>query len=191
MTTRRSALGLLTKGAVAVGALTACAGLMRSCTPDAATLALEEARMIRVPTSGSQIQIYRDHPLLVKHLTESQKAALYTLDEPVIDPLVHRNWKSNASPTEEATADNILLGPDKTVLVLSLRCPRLGCVVLQDAGDWHDSGGFLCPCGGAHYDGLGRVRKGPAPRNLFTPKLTLQFDGRYRINGHIEGLIGS
>ena len=30
-------------------------------------------------------------------------------------------------------------------------------------------GGWFCPCHGSHYDSAGRIRKGPAPRNLPVP----------------------
>ena len=36
----------------------------------------------------------------------------------------------------------------------------------------HDSGdfdGWFCPCHGSHYDSAGRIRKGPAPKNLVLP----------------------
>ena len=32
-----------------------------------------------------------------------------------------------------------------------------------------DYGGWFCPCHGSHYDTAGRIRKGPAPRNLEVP----------------------
>ena len=46
-------------------------------------------------------------------------------------------------------------------------CTHLGCVPLGDgAGEF---GGWFCPCHGSHYDTAGRIRKGPAPRNLPIP----------------------
>ncbi|WP_417793981.1 Rieske 2Fe-2S domain-containing protein [Terasakiella pusilla] len=38
-------------------------------------------------------------------------------------------------------------------------------------GDW---GGWFCPCHGSHYDQSGRIRKGPAPRNLAIPPYTFK-----------------
>ena len=32
------------------------------------------------------------------------------------------------------------------------------------------SGGWFCPCHGSHYDTSGRIRKGPAPKNLVVPR---------------------
>ena len=33
-----------------------------------------------------------------------------------------------------------------------------------------DFGGWFCPCHGSHYDVAGRIRKGPAPKNLVVPE---------------------
>jgi len=33
-------------------------------------------------------------------------------------------------------------------------------------------GGWYCPCHGSHYDTSGRIRKGPAPKNLEVPTYT-------------------
>jgi len=52
-------------------------------------------------------------------------------------------------------------------LVLIGVCTHLGCVPIADQGDYN---GYYCPCHGSHYDGSGRVRKGPAPLNLEVPE---------------------
>jgi ubiquinol-cytochrome c reductase iron-sulfur subunit len=46
-------------------------------------------------------------------------------------------------------------------------CTHLGCIPTFNSGSW---GGFFCPCHGSHYDKSGRIRKGPAPKNLEIPK---------------------
>lgn len=54
-----------------------------------------------------------------------------------------------------------------TFLVVLLGiCTHLGCVPLNGAGKWN---GWFCPCHGSHYDLSGRIRAGPAPRNLEIP----------------------
>lgn len=50
-------------------------------------------------------------------------------------------------------------------------CTHLGCIPTgqkssQSRGAWE---GWFCPCHGSHYDTSGRIRKGPAPRNLDVP----------------------
>ena len=46
-------------------------------------------------------------------------------------------------------------------------CTHLGCVPIPNAGDYN---GWYCPCHGSHYDGSGRIRRGPAPLNLEVPE---------------------
>jgi ubiquinol-cytochrome c reductase iron-sulfur subunit len=61
-------------------------------------------------------------------------------------------------------------------------CTHLGCVPLgqggQSVGNW---GGWFCPCHGSHYDLSGRIRKGPAPRNLDIPPYAFLDDTLLRI----------
>ncbi|CAK9046290.1 unnamed protein product [Durusdinium trenchii] len=45
-------------------------------------------------------------------------------------------------------------------------CTHLGCIPQPDAGNY---GGYFCPCHGSHYDFAGRMRQGPAPKNLELP----------------------
>ncbi|XP_060525040.1 cytochrome b-c1 complex subunit Rieske, mitochondrial-like [Cylas formicarius] len=53
----------------------------------------------------------------------------------------------------------------KWLVVLGI-CTHLGCVPIAHEGDF---GGYYCPCHGSHFDGSGRVRKGPAPTNMEVP----------------------
>ena len=55
--------------------------------------------------------------------------------------------------------------PPRRLIVLGV-CTHLGCVPLPNAGDYN---GWYCPCHGSHYDGSGRIRRGPAPLNLEVP----------------------
>ena len=57
-------------------------------------------------------------------------------------------------------------------LVLIGVCTHLGCVPLgqkttETKGEYN---GWFCPCHGSHYDTSGRIRKGPAPKNLEIPQ---------------------
>ena len=49
-------------------------------------------------------------------------------------------------------------------------CTHLGCVPLGDKGEYK---GWFCPCHGSHYDTSGRIRKGPAPKNLEIPVIIM------------------
>ena len=59
-------------------------------------------------------------------------------------------------------------------LVLVGVCTHLGCVPLgQKVSDMKgEYDGWYCPCHGSHYDTSGRIRKGPAPKNLDVPPYT-------------------
>ena len=69
-------------------------------------------------------------------------------------------------------------------LILVGICTHLGCIPLgQKSGDPRgEFGGWFCPCHGSHYDTSGRIRKGPAPKNLEVPE--------YRFTGDTTVLIG-
>jgi ubiquinol-cytochrome c reductase iron-sulfur subunit len=62
-------------------------------------------------------------------------------------------------------------------------CTHLGCVPIgqripQNRGPWN---GWFCPCHGSIYDTAGRVRRGPAPRNLDLPPYAFRANGTVSI----------
>jgi ubiquinol-cytochrome c reductase iron-sulfur subunit len=80
-----------------------------------------------------------------------------------------RNDNIGAAP---ATDENRTLDEAGEWLVQMGVCTHLGCVPLNDAGDYvgpDGVGGWFCPCHGSHYDTAGRIRRGPAPENLPVP----------------------
>jgi ubiquinol-cytochrome c reductase iron-sulfur subunit len=62
-------------------------------------------------------------------------------------------------------------------------CTHLGCVPLgQKENDRKgEYGGWFCPCHGSHYDSSGRIRKGPAPKNLTVPTYVFLDDTTVKI----------
>ncbi|MDD3837955.1 MAG: ubiquinol-cytochrome c reductase iron-sulfur subunit, partial [Phenylobacterium sp.] len=74
-------------------------------------------------------------------------------------------------------AERVKEGKDQW-LVLIGTCTHLGCVPTFGGGDY--CGGF-CPCHGSHYDTSGRIRKGPAPRNLEVPEYAFISDTAVRV----------
>ena len=56
-------------------------------------------------------------------------------------------------------------------MILTGVCTHLGCTptVSTPQMPQGDYGGWLCHCHGSMYDTAGRIRKGPAPRNLDVP----------------------
>jgi ubiquinol-cytochrome c reductase iron-sulfur subunit len=57
-------------------------------------------------------------------------------------------------------------------------CTHLGCIPLGQQGDYE---GWFCPCHGSHYDTSGRIRKGPAPKNLEVPNYAFTSDTKLTI----------
>ena len=52
-------------------------------------------------------------------------------------------------------------------------CPHAGCLVSSVQNDE-----IICPCHGSHYDTAGRIRKGPAPKNLLLPEYKFLSDNK-------------
>ena len=69
-------------------------------------------------------------------------------------------------PDPQKDEERVKDGKDEWLVMLGV-CTHLGCVPLKDKGDYN---GWFCPCHGSHYDVSGRIRKGPAPKNLEIPK---------------------
>lgn len=68
-------------------------------------------------------------------------------------------------------------------LVVEGICTHLGCIPLgQKSGEnMGEFGGWFCPCHGSQYDLSGRIRKGPAPKNLIVPDYTFIDDNTIKI----------
>ena len=138
-------------GAVGVGA--AVWPLIDQMNPDASVKALASTEVdISSLEPGQSITVlWRGKPVFIKRRTdeeisEAKKVDLKELPDPEKD---------------EDRAKN----PEW--LVMLGMCTHLGCVPLGDKGEY---GGWFCPCHGSHYDTSGRIRKGPAPKNLEIPK---------------------
>ena len=58
--------------------------------------------------------------------------------------------------------DNILVGMEAGIVVLSQKCPHLGCRV----PDCKTSQWFECQCHGSQYNRVGEKKGGPAPRGM-------------------------
>lgn len=107
---------------------------------------------------------FRGQPLFVKRLTPEEIAAAKADD-------------AAALPDPQTLAERT--NPqDESLLVTLGVCTHLGCVPLgagqgEAKGDFN---GYFCPCHGSHYDVAGRIRKGPAPKNLVVPEFSFASD---------------
>lgn len=156
--------------AQAVGALGAAAlvwPLVDSMNPSAEVLALASTEIdIGAIAEGQEIKVmWRGKPVFVRHRTAKniEEAKAVNIAE-LRDP-----------ETDEA---RVKKGKENWLIMVGV-CTHLGCVPL--GGGQGDFDGWFCPCHGSHYDSAGRVRKGPAPRNLAIPPYEFLSDTKVKI----------
>jgi ubiquinol-cytochrome c reductase iron-sulfur subunit len=160
----------LTAGAMgAVTAASAIWPLVNSMGPAADTLALAstEVDIGHLKAGESMTVTWRGKPVFIKYRTAKEIAEAETDDKAELrDP--------------QKDADRV---QKKNYLVVVGICTHLGCVPLgQKPTDTHgDYDGWFCPCHGSHYDTSGRVRKGPAPKNLAVPPYAFITDTKIKI----------
>ena len=165
--TRRDFLYIATAatGAVVTGA--AVWPLVDQMNPSADVLALASIEVdVAGMEPGSQVTVqWRGKPVFIRRRTEEEIQAAREVDlSELKDPLA-RN--PNLDGDQPATDENRVLDETGEWLVQIGICTHLGCVPLGDgAGEYN---GYFCPCHGSHYDTSGRIRRGPAPENLYIP----------------------
>ena len=140
-----------TLGAVGVGA--AVWPLIDQMNPDASVKALSstEVNVSEVQLGQSITVLWRGKPVFIKRRTEEEIAKARQVD-----------FKELKDPEKDSDRAK---NPEWLVMVGV--CTHLGCVPLGDKGEYK---AWFCPCHGSHYDSSGRIRKGPAPKNLEIPK---------------------
>ena len=165
--TRRDFLYYVTAGAGAVTAGAAIWPLVNQMNPSADVQALSSIYVdLSGVETGTQITVkFLGKPVFIRRRTEAEIEAAREVDVSALpDPNAEN---ANISGEAPATDENRALDETGEWLVMMCVCTHLGCVPLGDgAGDF---GGWFCPCHGSHYDTAGRIRKGPAPRNLPIP----------------------
>ena len=114
--------------------------------------------------TGTQLTVkWRGKPVFIRRRTQADIDLARSV--PLADLRDQTSENAN-KPGTDASDTNRTLDEAGEWLVMMGVCTHLGCVPLGDAGDF---GGWFCPCHGSHYDSAGRIRKGPAPRNLDIP----------------------
>lgn len=171
--TRRDFLYYATAGAGVVVTGAAVWPLVNQMNPSADVQALASIDVdISGVEPGTQITaLWQGKPVFIRRRTpEEVEAGRAVAIEDLVDPLAEN---ANLDGSAPATDENRALTEDGEWLAMIGVCTHLGCVPLGDgAGDF---GGWFCPCHGSHYDTAGRIRRGPAPRNLPIP--VTAFDG--------------
>ncbi|MBT3071884.1 ubiquinol-cytochrome c reductase iron-sulfur subunit [Rhodomicrobium sp. Az07] len=168
---RRDFLYLATGAFAAIGAAGALWPLVDQMNPDASALSLAtiEIDITPVQTGQAVTVLWRGMPIFVRNLTAEEVEKGKAADVSDLKDPVARLLGSTAELP--ATAANITkAGKDNWLVAVGI-CTHLGCVPKgQNPGDPRGPfGGYFCVCHGSVYDTLGRVRSGPAPRNLDIP----------------------
>ena len=164
--TRRDFLLLSTMAVGAVGSGLAAWPFIDVMNPAADTLALSTTEVDLAPIEeGMSITVvWRGKPVFIRRRTEEEIAKARDVEMSELPDPGAEN--ANIAAGAPATDENRAMAGKEDWLVMMGVCTHLGCVPLGDAGDF---GGWFCPCHGSHYDTAGRIRKGPAPRNLPVP----------------------
>jgi ubiquinol-cytochrome c reductase iron-sulfur subunit len=164
---RRDFLYIATGAVAAVGGAAALVPLIAQMNPDASTVAAGAPIEVDLgPIADGQIVkvFWRSKPIFIFHRTkkeiaEAQKVEVASLPDPEPDSARVKN------------------GHDQWLVLIGI-CTHLGCIPLAHQGEYE---GWFCPCHGSQYDTSGRIRKGPAPKNLPVPPYAFLSDTKIRI----------
>ncbi|XDA98468.1 ubiquinol-cytochrome c reductase iron-sulfur subunit [Sulfitobacter sp. LCG007] len=164
--TRRDFLYYATAGAGVVATGAAVWPLVNQMNPSADVRALASIRVdVSGVEQGTQLTVkWLGKPVFVRYRTEDEINAAREVDVNTLPDQSAEN--ANLPGVQPATDENRAMAGKEEWLVMMGVCTHLGCVPIGEAGDF---GGWFCPCHGSHYDTAGRIRKGPAPRNLPVP----------------------
>ncbi len=170
--TRRDMLFLATGAMGAVGVAALAVPFVRQLAPNAQTVAAGAPIEVDLTpvAEGQGIKLFwRGKLVFVRHRTKAE------IDEAA---------KVTVASLPDPQPDSARVKPGKEqFLVVYGICTHLGCVPMGTApGEGRgDFNGWFCPCHGSHYDTAGRIRKGPAPKNLEIPPYAFLSDSKIRI----------
>ena len=184
--TRRDFLYYAAAGAGVVTTGAAVWPMVNQMNPSADVRALSTIRVdVSGVAPGTQLTVqWLGKPVFIRHRTEEEIAEAKAQDAAIadgsapalVDPLANNENIDAGAPATDA--NRTMPSPEgeaaESWVVQMGVCTHLGCVPLGNAGEF---GGWFCPCHGSHYDMAGRIRKGPAPRNLPIPPASWVEDG--------------
>jgi ubiquinol-cytochrome c reductase iron-sulfur subunit len=167
--TRRDFLYVATGAVAAVGGAVTAWPFIDQMNPSSAVLALASIEIDLSPIQVGQCVThkFRGHPLFVRRRTPQEIAsarAVSVSDLP--DPVARNDNLPDGAPATDANRET-----KPEWLIVSGVCTHLGCTPQASTpqAPQGEFGGWLCHCHGSQYDTAGRIRKGPAPRNLQIP----------------------
>ena len=148
--------------AVAVGAV--AWPFIAQMNPDASTLALASTELdIGAIAEGQIVTIkWRGKPVFVRHRTAKEIKEAQDVD---------------VAKLPDPQPDSARVKKPEWLVVVGV-CTHLGCIPLGHQGKFD---GWFCPCHGSDYDTSGRIRQGPAPRNLEVPEYAFLSDTKIKI----------
>lgn len=169
--TRRDFLYLTAAAFGAVGAGSVAWPLIDQMNPAADTLALSttDVNLTDIEEGQSKTVMWRGKPVFIKHRTPAE---------------IEEAKKDDTAELRDPETDSqrVKEGQEKWLVTVGI-CTHLGCVPLgqKDSDVKGEYEGWFCPCHGSHYDTSGRIRKGPAPKNLEVPEYTFINDTTIKI----------
>jgi ubiquinol-cytochrome c reductase iron-sulfur subunit len=164
--TRRDFLYVAAGAVGVVGAGAAVWPLINQLNPDASVLALASVDFdLSSLTEGQSVTIkWRGQPIFIRYRTQKE------IDEAKAVPMSDlRDPQTDEQRTKA--------GHEKYLVMIGI-CTHLGCIPEGNAGEYD---GWFCPCHGSQYDTAGRIRKGPAPKNLVIPPYKFTSDTKITI----------
>ncbi len=138
-----------------------------SMNPSADVLAMASTEVdLGAIAEGQEIKVmWRGKPVFIRHRTPKN------IEEAV---------STDISGLRDPEPDSARVKEGKAQWLVQVGvCTHLGCVPL--GGGQGDYDGWFCPCHGSHYDSSGRIRKGPAPKNLVIPPYEFVSDTSVKI----------
>jgi len=141
--------------------------LIAQMNPDSSTIAAGapiEVDLAPIPVGQGIKVFWRGKPIYINHRTPKE------LEEA-------RSVNVASLPDPATDQSRVKKGHDQWLVVIGI-CTHLGCIPIDHKGDYV---GFFCPCHGSQYDTSGRIRRGPAPKNLFLPPYEFVSDSKIRI----------
>jgi ubiquinol-cytochrome c reductase iron-sulfur subunit len=180
---RRDFLVVAGNAFAAVGAASLIWPFIQQMNPDASAKALASTEVDLSPVKeGQAITIlWRGKPVFIRNRTKAEVEEAAKVDPTELPDSVARNINlPEATPATDA--NRVKAGHENWLVTVGI-CTHLGCIPkgqsMSDAKG--DFGGWFCPCHGSHYDTSGRIRKGPAPRNLDVPPYEFVSDTKIKI----------
>jgi ubiquinol-cytochrome c reductase iron-sulfur subunit len=164
--TERTFIHIAAASAAVGGVAAVCWPIIDQMNPSSDTLALASIEVdYAKATLGQQIVVkWRGKPVFIRHRTPKEIAEAVEGDHADL-----RDPATDASRHKPGMAE--------WLIVIGV-CTHLGCVPNFGQGDY---GGWLCPCHGSVYDTSGRIRKGPAPKNLYLPDYNFEPGSKVKI----------